>query len=202
LWLVAQKQRRHQVAPRVETRLFSLTLRLRSVKTHKMADNQRHSRYGRGNRPRCNASRGHDSRHEDRERSSRLVDFDIRLVSLQTQPLPGSAGQGTSFDPPFHFADPKTSCSSIFTEFVSSSRSLSTQYSFSSSSKPTASSPGVGFNFSSPSRKAPEKSPKQDQDSVVSKKRKTYNYNSYRTSGNWATSFQFLSSGTRNGAQQ
>jgi hypothetical protein len=211
---VAQKQRRHRVAPRVEIRLFSLTLRLRSVKTHKMADNQRHLRYGGGNRPRCNASRRHDSRHEDRERSSRFVGFDLRPVSLQTQPSPGSAGLGSSLDPPpgssfsaaaakvlgepseqeqagvdskkqefaitatagkavtrppFDFADRKTSHSCMFTEFVSSSSSLLTQSSFSLSAKPTASSPGVGFNFSSPSEKAPEKLPEQDQDSVVSK---------------------------------
>lgn len=71
-----------------------------SEKTHTMADNQRHTRYERGSRRCGNASCGHDSRHVDRERSSRVVDFDLRSVSLQTQPLPGSAGQGTSFDPP------------------------------------------------------------------------------------------------------
>jgi hypothetical protein len=86
---------------------------------------------------------------------------DSKRQEIATTATTGKAVTRPLFD--FDFAGPKISRSSMFKEFDSSSSSLSTQSSFSSSAKRTASTPGVGFSFSS-SGKIPEKpkSPEQD----------------------------------------
>ena len=93
-----------------------------------------------------------------------------KKLELETTATAGKAVTG----PTLNFVDLKTSCSSMFTEFASSSSSSSylAEPSFSSSAKRTASSHGNGFNFSSPSARDPEEVQEKKADGVVSKKRK------------------------------